>query len=80
MGRRSRCGRDRSEECGARTVEAWIAAWAGGAAIAVANGAARETTYGRTLPERAANQISVSTGSAAFLAAGPELARRRSGR
>lgn len=77
MGRTSRCGRDRTEECGASTVEAWIAAWACGAAIAVANGAVRETTYGRVLPERAANQLSVLTGSAAFLGYFGFLQRRR---
>ena len=44
----------------------WLAAWLGAAAIGVGNGAAREITYGRRLPEEVAHQISVATAIAAF--------------
>lgn len=55
----------------------WIAAWVGGAAIGVANGAARELTYGRRVPEPVANRISAATATAAFLAYFRMLQRRR---
>lgn len=64
---RAGCGERCAEECCPSATEVWIAGWAGGAAIGVANGAAREATYGRALPERAANQLSVLTGSLALL-------------
>jgi hypothetical protein len=47
-------------------VRRWVGAWLGGAAIGVANGAAREATYGRRLPDGVANQISVATATAAL--------------
>jgi hypothetical protein len=59
------------------TTEVWLAAWLGGAAIGVANGAARELTYGRALPEPVANRLSALTGTAAFLAYFDALQRRR---
>jgi hypothetical protein len=59
------------------TTEAWIGGWLGGAAIGVANGAARELTYGRLLPERVANQVSVATATAGFLAYFEFLEHRR---
>ena len=59
------------------TTEIWLGAWLGGAAIGVANGAARELTYGRALPEPVANRISALTGTAAFLAYFDALQRRR---
>lgn len=49
-----------------QTVPAWTAAWLGGAAIGVANGVAREATYGRTLRPRAAHQVSGLTAVAGF--------------
>jgi hypothetical protein len=36
----------------------WIAAWLGAAAIATANGAVREATYGRHLSEQSAQRLS----------------------
>jgi hypothetical protein len=67
-----------SSECrdGVGTTEAWLAAWVGGAGIGVANGAARELTYGRALSEPVANRISALTGTAAFLAYFDFLQRR----
>lgn len=59
------------------TTEVWLAAWLGGAAIGVANGATRELTYGRALSEPVANRISALTGTAAFLAYFDALQRRR---
>jgi hypothetical protein len=44
----------------------WIAAWGGGAAIGIANGMAREATFGRRLEKRTANQISALSGIGAF--------------
>jgi hypothetical protein len=44
----------------------WIAAWLGGAAIGVANGVAREATYGRVAGERTAHNLSGVTGIASF--------------
>jgi hypothetical protein len=61
----------------AGTTAAWIGAWFGGAAIGVANGAARELTYGRALPEPVANRLSAVSGSVAFLAYFDLLQRRR---
>jgi hypothetical protein len=61
-GGKCRCGR-----CSGAT-EVWLAAWLGGAAIGIANGAARELTYGRALAEPTANRLSAITGTAAFLA------------
>jgi hypothetical protein len=66
----------RKERCPG-TTEAWIAGWLGGAAIGVANGAARELTYGRLLPERVANQVSVATAIASFLTYFDFLQHRR---
>jgi hypothetical protein len=59
------------------TTEVWLAAWLGGAAIGAANGAARELTYGRELPEPVANRISALTATAGFLAYFDALQRRR---
>jgi hypothetical protein len=59
------------------TTEVWLGAWPGCAAIGVANGAARELTYGRALSEPAANRISALTGTAAFLTYFGALQRRR---
>lgn len=36
----------------------WIAAWPGAAVIGIANGAVREATYGRQIPEEAAGRLS----------------------
>lgn len=47
-------------------VRPWLAAWLGGAAIGVANGVAREATYGRRVGERTAHQVSGVTAAAAF--------------
>jgi hypothetical protein len=44
----------------------WLTAWLGAAGIGVANGIAREVTYGRLVSERTANQISGGTAIAAF--------------
>lgn len=66
---------DRRKEGG--TTEVWLAAWLGGAAIGVANGAARELTYGRGLSEPVANRISALTGTAAFFVYFDALQRRR---
>jgi hypothetical protein len=44
----------------------WIAAWLGGALIGVANGVAREATYGKTLSERAAHNVSGITAVTGF--------------
>lgn len=55
----------------------WIAAWVGGAAIGVANGAGRELTYGRLVAEPVANRISVAIATTAFLAYFRLLQRRR---
>jgi hypothetical protein len=44
----------------------WLAAWIGGALIGVANGIAREATYGRILSERAAHNASSVVGIATF--------------
>jgi hypothetical protein len=41
-------------------------AWPGAAMIGVANGVAREATYGKRLPELAAHQLSTVTAIAAF--------------
>jgi len=49
-------------------VRAWTAAWVGGAALGVANGIVREGTYGRRLPEPAANAISVASAIGLFVA------------
>ncbi len=54
----------------------WIAAWGGGAAIGIANGIAREATYGRQLEERTANQVSALSGIGAFAAFFWRLQRR----
>ena len=58
-------------------VRAWLVAWVGGAGIGVANGVAREATYGRLVGERAAHQISGATAIAAFGAWFAALQRRR---
>lgn len=44
----------------------WLLAWTGGAAIGVANGVARQATYGRRLEEETSNRVSVLTAVAAF--------------
>jgi hypothetical protein len=51
----------------ARTLrQRWLLAWIGGAAIGVANGTAREATYGHRLDEEASNRVSVLIAVAAF--------------
>jgi hypothetical protein len=57
-------------------VRTWIGAWAGGAAIGVANGALREGTYGRRLPESAANAVSAAVAVGFFAAYFRTLQRR----
>jgi hypothetical protein len=59
-----------------RAVSRWTAAWLGGAAIGVANGIARETTYGRALGERAAHNVSSATAVAGFAGYFAALQRR----
>src|SRR3954453_953222 len=54
----------------------WIAAWAGGATIGVANGVLREATFGRLLGERAAHAASGATAVAAFAGYFSALQRR----
>jgi hypothetical protein len=44
----------------------WIQAWLGGVVIGVANGAAREATYAKRLPEQTAHNLSSATGVAAL--------------
>jgi hypothetical protein len=61
----------------AGTTEVWVAAWLGGAAIGVTNGGARELTYGKALPEPAANAISALSAATAFLAYFDFLQRQR---
>jgi hypothetical protein len=51
---------------GKRHVPPWIAAWAGGALIGVANGVLREATYGRVVGQRAGHAASGVTAIAAF--------------
>ncbi|MGD9736026.1 MAG: hypothetical protein AB7V58_10530 [Solirubrobacterales bacterium] len=57
-------------------VRAWVAAWAGGAVLGVANGALREGTYGRRLPEPAANALSAATAIGLFATCFSFLQRR----
>jgi hypothetical protein len=59
-----------------RTSSRWVAAWLGGAAIGVANGMAREATYGKRLSGFGAHQISVATALAAFALRFSQLQRR----
>jgi hypothetical protein len=54
----------------------WIAAWAGGALIGVANGVLREATFARVLGERAAHAASGATAIAAFAGYYSALQRR----
>jgi hypothetical protein len=54
----------------------WLAAWPGGVLIGVANGAAREATVGRRLPERTAHNVSTASAMAAFAAYYSALDRR----
>jgi hypothetical protein len=54
----------------------WLGAWPGGALIGVANGVARETTYGPRLSERTAHQLSGLTAVAAFALYFAALQRR----
>jgi hypothetical protein len=54
----------------------WIAAWAGGAVIGVANGVLREATFARVLGERAAHAASGATAIAAFAGYYSALQRR----
>lgn len=44
----------------------WIAAWAGGALIGIANGIAREATYGKRVGEQTAHGLSGLTAVGAF--------------
>ena len=67
----------RHEKSAGGAVGAWVAAWIGGAAIGVANGAARELTYGRVLDEPTANRVSALTAGTAFLGYFAALQRRR---
>jgi len=57
-------------------VRAWTAAWVGGAAIGVANGALREGTYGRKLSEPVANAVSAAIAVGLFAAYFRTLQRR----
>lgn len=57
-------------------VRSWLAAWAGGAALGVANGALREGIYGRKLPEPAANAISAASAIGLFATYFSALQRR----
>lgn len=57
-------------------VRTWIGAWAGGAGIGVANGALREGTYGRRLPEPAANAVSAALAVGLFAGYFRALQRR----
>ena len=59
-----------------RTIGRWTVAWIGGAAIGVANGIARDATYGRRVSQNAARQTSVMTGIAVFAAYFQALQRR----
>jgi hypothetical protein len=68
---------DGERKRGMGTVDLWIGAWPGGVAIGVANGAARELTYGRALPEPVANGVSAGTASVAFLGYFALLQHRR---
>ena len=45
---------------------AWSIAWLGGVVIGVANGVAREATYGRRMGERTAHNVSTITAMTAF--------------
>ena len=54
----------------------WMQAWVGGVAIGIANGAAREATYGRDLSAGAAHNVSALTGIGAFAAYFAALDRR----
>ena len=54
----------------------WLAAWAGGAMIAIANGIVREATFGRRVRERTAHQLSGLTLVSAFAAYFSALQRR----
>jgi hypothetical protein len=47
-------------------MRAWIIAWIGGAGIGVANGVARELTYGKRLSEPAASRLSALSAVTAF--------------
>jgi hypothetical protein len=44
----------------------WLAAWSGGIVIGVANGVAREATFGKRLDERTAHQVSTLTAVVGF--------------
>jgi hypothetical protein len=66
----------RLEKSAGGPVGPWVAAWVGGAAIGVANGATRELTYGRVLDEPTANRISALTASTAILGYFAALQRR----
>ena len=54
----------------------WLLAWLGGPVIGIANGVAREATYGKRVGEGAAHQISTATGVAAFAGYFRSLQRR----
>jgi hypothetical protein len=64
------------EGAGGSVLGPWLLAWAGGAAIGVANGVAREATYGKRLGEQAAHQVSTVTAIATFAAYFSLLDRR----
>src|SRR5215218_340297 len=54
----------------------WLQAWLGAVLIGVANGVAREATYGRALGVRAAHNVSGVTGVATFAGYFAALDRR----
>lgn len=54
----------------------WLVAWLGGATIGVANGVAREATYGKRLSEQSAHQLSSVTAIGAFAGYFSYLQRR----
>ena len=54
----------------------WLVAWPGAALIGVANGVAREATYGKAVSEHRAHQLSAVTAIGAFAAYFSVLQRR----
>jgi hypothetical protein len=65
---------DESE--GHALIRLWSVAWLGAAVIGVANGVAREATYGRVASENVAHQVSGVTAIAAFTLYFKALQRR----
>jgi hypothetical protein len=61
---------------GTATDARWLAAWPGAALIGIANGIAREATYGRAVSEHTAHQLSGLTAITAFAAYFRALQRR----